>query len=117
VVCIVYTKYIPQLPEHEQSVVTMSWERLRTVLENLPRKRIKLPKMKLMELPKQVKSQRNNLPAYLEQFQTTETRELVGATHVVKLTGAEAEMQSVTDKLVSILSGEKPIYLNCPSAD
>jgi len=31
---------------------------------------------------------------------------------VVKLTGAEAEMQSKMDKLASILSGEKPIYLN-----
>ena len=31
---------------------------------------------------------------------------------VVKLTGAEAEMQSKIDKLASILSGEKPIYLN-----
>merc|ERR1719420_2467051 len=31
---------------------------------------------------------------------------------VVKLTGADAEMQSKMDKLASILSGEKPIYLN-----
>merc|ERR1719507_2236885 len=31
---------------------------------------------------------------------------------VVKLTGAEAELQSKVDKLASILSGEKPIYLN-----
>ena len=29
-----------------------------------------------------------------------------------QLTGAEAEMQSKIDKLTSILSGEKPIYLN-----
>jgi len=31
---------------------------------------------------------------------------------VAKLTGAEAELQSKIDKLASILSGEKPIYLN-----
>merc|ERR1712142_531050 len=31
---------------------------------------------------------------------------------VAKLTGVEAEMQSKMDKLASILSGEKPIYLN-----
>ena len=80
-------------------MVTMSWERLRTVLENLPRKRMNLPKMKLMELPKQVKSQRNNLPAYLEQFQTTETRELVGATHVQdpEISNFQAEIKKDMD--------------------
>merc|ERR1719420_626988 len=35
-----------------------------------------------------------------------------GSKEVVKLTGADAEMQSKMDKLASILSGEKPIYLN-----
>ena len=94
-----YTKYIPQLPEHEQNVVTLSWERLRTVLENLPRKKMNLPKMKLLELPKQVETQSNNLPAYLERFQTTETRELVGARHVEdpEISNFQAEIKKDMD--------------------
>ena len=94
-----YTKYIPQLPEHEQSVVTLSWERLKTVLENLPRKRMNLPKMKLLQLPKQVKNQSTNLPAYLERFQSTETRELVGARHVEdpEISDFQAEIKKEMD--------------------
>merc|ERR1719186_2070890 len=41
----------------------------------------------------------------------TETKE-EAPKEVAKLTGAEAKLQSKIDKLASILSGEKPIYLN-----
>lgn len=77
-----YTKYIPQLPENEQKEVTLSWERLKNTLENLPRRSSNLTKMKLLELPKQVVVSESILPAYLEQFQSVEVRELQGAKHI-----------------------------------
>jgi hypothetical protein len=77
-----YTKYFPQLIGPDKSEVIGSWERLKVVLENLPKKRNNLPKMKLYELPKQMSSLKPVLPSYLEQFQSHETRELVGTKHV-----------------------------------
>ena len=77
-----YTKYFPQLSGHDKSGVVSSWERLKTVLENLPKKMNNFPKMKLNELPKQVAQQKPILPSYLDQFQSHENRELVGAKHV-----------------------------------
>jgi hypothetical protein len=77
-----YTKYIPQLDENDQREVLQSWERLKTELENLPKKTANLPKMKLLELPKQVTVHNPNVPAYLKPFQTPETRELVGTKHI-----------------------------------
>ena len=77
-----YTKYFPQLIGPDKSEVIGSWERLKVVLENLPKRRNNLPKMKLYELPKQMPSLKPVLPSYLEQFQSHENRELVGTKHV-----------------------------------
>ena len=77
-----YTKYIPQLPENEHKEVTLSWERLKKSLEDLPRRRCHLTKMKLLELPKQADVHKSILPAYLEQYQCVSNRELQEAKHV-----------------------------------
>ena len=77
-----YTKYIPQLDVNDQREVLQSWESLKTELENLPRKSANLPKMKLLDLPKQVPVPKPSVPAYVQTFQTQESRELVGTKHV-----------------------------------
>ena len=77
-----YSKYIPQLPESEQREVTASWERMKSSLENLPKKAKHLPKMKLLDLPKQIKNPSPIPPAYLEPFLHEECRELMGAKHI-----------------------------------
>ena len=46
---------MPQLEKDEQFRVRTSWERLRTSLESLPRRRNNLREMKISELPKQKK--------------------------------------------------------------
>ena len=77
-----YTKYFPQLAAHDRKKAEASWEGLRTVLENLPKKVHNFPLMKMLDLPKQKGKKKTNLPSYLEPYQAVEVRELVGAKHV-----------------------------------
>jgi hypothetical protein len=79
-----YTKYFPQLSEQDKRKTVSSWESLRTTLENLPKKKNNFPKLKLLELPKQVRNPNPVLPSYLEPFQASEIRELLGAKHVME---------------------------------
>jgi hypothetical protein len=73
-----YTKYFPTLDIQDRKENEASWERLRTVLENLPKKQNNLPPLRLSSLPRQNPSAPAVVPDYLEQFMSEDTPELVG---------------------------------------
>lgn len=79
-----YTKYFPQLSERDRMNAQSSWEKLRTVIENLPKKQNNFPKLKLLELPKQAVKLNPVIPSYLQPYQTSEVRELIGAKEVLE---------------------------------
>ena len=61
-----YTKFFPTLETNERKIAEASWERLRTVLENLPKQQRNLTPMKILSFPKQFSPQ----PAVVPQYQT-----------------------------------------------
>jgi hypothetical protein len=73
-----YTKYLPTLDMQERKEAEVSWERLRTVLENLPKKQNNLPPLRLSSFPRQKSAAPVVVPEYLEQFMIEDTPELVG---------------------------------------
>ena len=79
-----YTKYFPQLPDQDKRGAMSSWEKLRTVLENLPKKKNNFPKLKLKDFPKQRSKASPVIPPYLQPFQADNIRQLVGARHVME---------------------------------
>ena len=97
-----YTKYFPQLTEADRKVAQSSWERLRTTLENLPKKQHNFPKMKLLNLPRQKNKQPQSLPSYLEPFQAPPVRELVGTKHILEPETSvfQTEIQPMMDVVV-----------------
>ena len=74
------TKYFPTLEVTNRIVVQASWERTKTILENLPNKSNNLPKMNLLSLPRQAfgPAPAPAPPSYLEPFLDIEERELQG---------------------------------------
>ena len=80
-----YTRYFPQLFEMEKRKAISSWEKLRSMIENLPKKSLNLPKMRLLELPQQVRDPSPPvLPSFLESLQPSENRVLAGSKHVME---------------------------------
>ena len=74
-----YTKFFPTLDLPARKEAEASWERLRSVLENLPKKRLNLPPLKLTNLPKQNPAVQAKIPEYLEQILNQEdTPDLIG---------------------------------------
>ena len=77
-----YTRYFPQMGDQERRKAQSSWEKLRKVLEDIPKKE-NFPKMRLSNLPKQERNVRvPDVPSYLVPFQSNEVRELSGSKHV-----------------------------------
>ena len=79
-----YTKYFPMLERKERVEAEVSWEKLRSVLENLPKKQKNLPPMRVLALPRQTASPAPILPHYLEQFTNENTPELLGERCIVE---------------------------------
>ena len=74
-----YTKFFPTLDLPSRKEAEASWERLRSVLENLPKKRLNLPPLRLERLPRQNPAEQAKIPEYLEQLlNQEETPDLVG---------------------------------------
>ena len=73
-----YSKFFPTLQKQERQEAEASWERLRTVLENLPRKQKNLPPLRLSIFPKQNLDVQLVVPAYLEQCMGEDIPDLVG---------------------------------------
>ena len=48
-----YTRYFPLMGDQERRKAQSSWEKLRKVLDDIPKKKETFPKMKLMNLTKQ----------------------------------------------------------------
>ena len=78
------TKYFPTLELRNRREVEASWERTKTLIENLPRRSSNLPKMNLQRLPKQVDEPIPIPPSYLEPFMVREERELEGQKGVLE---------------------------------
>ena len=72
------TKYFPTLELNNRREVEVSWERTKSLIENLPRRMANLPKMNLHRLPKQEEATTPTLPSYLEPCLEREDRELEG---------------------------------------
>ena len=77
-----YTKFFPTLETRDRQEAEVSWERLRTKLENLPKKRDNLPPMKLSSLPRVSPRPNPLIPNYLEPVLNEEVPELVGE-HII----------------------------------
>ena len=73
-----YSKFFPTLQKQERQEAEASWERLRTVLENLPRKQKNLPPLRLSIFPKQNPDVQLVVPDYLEQCMGEDIPDLVG---------------------------------------
>ena len=73
-----YSNYFPTLEVLEHRDAEASWEKLRTVLENLPRRQKNLPPLQLSSFPKQTLGPRLEVPGYLEQFMVEDIPELSG---------------------------------------
>ena len=61
-----YSKYFPTLGTQDRKEAESSWERLRSILENLPKKRMNLPPMRLSGLPRQKLVAQGKVPDYLQ---------------------------------------------------
>ena len=79
-----YMKYFPILETNEKRKAEVSWERLRTVLENLPKQQMNLAPMRLLRFPKQVPAPPSTIPQYLEPFMNLQTPELIGQHCIVE---------------------------------
>ena len=73
-----YSKYFPTLTIQDRKDAEVSWENLRTVLENLPKKRINLPPLRLSSLPRQNPVATARVPEYLEPCLNEDVHELIG---------------------------------------
>jgi hypothetical protein len=73
-----YSKFFPTLEKQERKKAEASWEKLRTVLENLPKKQKNLPPLRLSSLPKQNPELQPVVPDHLEQFMRDDIPDLVG---------------------------------------
>jgi hypothetical protein len=73
-----YNKFFPTLEKQERKKAEASWEKLRTVLENLPKKQKNLPTLRLSSLPKQNPELQPLVPDHLEQFMREDIPDLVG---------------------------------------
>ena len=71
-------KYLMRMPMSLRVKVSSNWDALRHTLESLPSKRLNLPKMKLAELPKQVREPEPELPQEYQFVADTEIPELEG---------------------------------------
>ena len=61
-----YTKFFPTLEPQDRKVAEASWEKLRTQLENIPKRMKNLPPLKLSSLPRQKPGIQAVVPDYLE---------------------------------------------------
>ena len=73
-----YSKYFPTLSTEDRKKAEKSWENLRTILENLPKKRMNLPHMRLSSLPRQKQVAPAKVPDFLEPCLNEEIPELIG---------------------------------------
>ena len=73
-----YTKFFPTLDTQDRQEAEASWERLRTKLENLPKKRENLLPMKLSSLPQIGPSAQPLVPNYLESVLSEDLPDLIG---------------------------------------
>ena len=94
-----YTKFFPTLETNERKMAEASWERLRTVLENLPKQQRNLAPMKILSFPKQFAPQPAVVPQYLDPYLNCETPELIGQICNVEPTESQfqADIQSGMD--------------------
>ena len=102
-----YTKYFPSLQLNERKESQQSWEKLRTCLENLPKKRENLPPMRLLSLPQQVSQAPPCPPHYLEPFLTNNTPELIGQHHLLEPSESEFASEIRKDTEVAIYTESK----------
>ena len=77
-----YTKYFPTLTLQDRQEAEASWERLRTVLESLPKKQANLPPLKLSSLPRQVPLVPTLAPSYLQLLEDREVPDLEGESYI-----------------------------------
>lgn len=77
-----YTKYFPTLTLQDRQEAEASWERLRTVLESLPKKQANLPPLKLSGLPRQVPLVPTLAPSYLQLLEDREVPDLEGESYI-----------------------------------
>ena len=87
-----YTKFFPTLETKERKRAEASWEKWRTVLENLPKQRKHLAPMRLLCLPKQVPASSSAVPSYMEPFLNIQTPDLIGQNCIVE--PVESQFQS-----------------------
>ena len=73
-----YTKYFPTLTVNDRQLAEASWEKLRSVLENLPRKINNLQPLRLGSLPRQAPLAPRQVPSYLQLVEDRDVPEMVG---------------------------------------
>ena len=88
-----YTKYFPTLERKDRIEAEASWEKLRTVIENLPKKQENLPPMRILALPRQLPVLPSILPHYLDQFMNEDTPELLGHNCLVEPTESQFQTE------------------------
>ena len=102
-----YTKYFPTLELAVRKDAEASWEKLRSVLENLPRRRPNLPPMRLLGLPQQVIEPHVCPPHYIEPFLNNEVPELLGERFILEPSDSEFSSDIRTDMIVAVYTKSK----------
>ena len=95
------------LERNERQEAEASWERLRTCLENLPRKQKNLPPMRILALPRQIPAPSTTLPHYLEQFTNEDTPELLGQNCVVEPSESQFQADIIPNMDVAVYTISK----------
>ena len=97
-----YSKYFPTLEVLERKDAEASWEKLRTVLESLPRRQKNLPPLQLLSFPKQTPGPRLEVPGYLDQFMVEDIPELTGENCILEPTDGKFETDIVNGMDVAV---------------
>ena len=102
-----YTKYFPTLELSVRKKAEASWERMRTLLESLPKKRLNLAPMRLLALPQQVAEPHVCPPHYLEPFLNDDVPELLGDKYIQEPSDSEFSSDIRTDMVVAVYTRSK----------
>ena len=97
-----YTKYFPTLEVGERKDAEASWENLRTVLENLPKKQDNLTPLRLSSFPKQNPGPRLEVPGYVEQCMGGDIPELIGEHCILEPADGQFEADIVNGMDVAV---------------
>lgn len=102
-----YTKYFPTLELKDRKEAEASWERLRTVLENLPKRRKNLAPMRILSFPKQIAATPTSLPHYLEPFMNEAVPELCGEKCIVEPTDSQFQTEIKSGMDIAVYTASK----------